>query len=100
MEIVDDCTSYSYHCQRYIELAKMPKYVLRMSMEHPTFRIPNLLSVAQTYGFPLKFISQDLSRGIMVVELEKEEDVGKLLDRGILILSVLDQFSQRLEYQA
>lgn len=67
-------------------IAEMPLYVLRLSMEHPTFRVPSLLSIAQVFGFPIKFISEDLSRGIVVVELEKDQDVENMLERGILIL--------------
>jgi tRNA (guanine10-N2)-methyltransferase len=64
----------------------MPHYVLRMCMEHPTFRIPSLLSVAQQYGFAIRFISEDLYRGVLVVELDNEEDVDRLLERGTLVL--------------
>lgn len=55
-------------------------------MEHATFRIPSLLSVAQLYGFSIKFISEDADRGIVVIELDDDEDVDKLLERGTLIL--------------
>lgn len=64
----------------------MPLYVLRVCMEHATFRIPSLLSVAQLYGFSIKFISEDADRGIVVIELDDDEDVDKLLERGTLIL--------------
>lgn len=64
----------------------MPLYALRMCMDHATFRIPSLLSIAQVSGFPIKFISEDLNRGIVVVELENDGNVKDLLDKGILIL--------------
>lgn len=64
----------------------MPLYALRVCLEHLTFRIPSFLSISQLYGFPIKFVSEDLDRGILVVELERDEDVDKLLERGVLIL--------------
>ena len=64
----------------------MPLYLLRVSLEHLSFRIPSLLSVAQRFGFPIKFKSTDLERGVLVVVLEEEDHVQKILDRGTLVL--------------
>lgn len=64
----------------------MPQYFLRLSLEHLSFRIPELLSIAQLFEFELKFISEDLSRGVVVIEVEKEEYVERILDRGILVM--------------
>lgn len=63
----------------------MTLYALRIILEHLSFRLPSLLSIAETYDFPIKFVSEDLHRSILVVELEKEEDVQRLLDRGTVI---------------
>jgi tRNA (guanine10-N2)-methyltransferase len=64
----------------------MPHYLLRVSLAHESFRIRSILCVAELYNFPIKFISEDRFRSILVVELEKDEDAEKLLDRAILIL--------------
>lgn len=64
----------------------MPVYALRVSLDHTTFRIPSLLSIAELYGFEIKFISENLDRGIILVELKNDEHVDRLLERGVLIL--------------
>ena len=66
----------------------MPKYMLRITQRHDTFRFPSLLSISQLYDFPINFVSspEDYFRGVLIVELEKEEHVQKFLDRGILVL--------------
>ena len=66
----------------------MPFFLLRMTLTRLSFRIPSLLSIAQLYGFEIRFISEDLSRSVLVVELEKEEHAQLLLERGILVLYV------------
>jgi tRNA (guanine10-N2)-methyltransferase len=72
----------------------MPQYILRLSLEHPTFRLPSLKSIADLYGFPLRFVSEDRFRSILVVELEKDEDAEKFLERGILVMYVAIQRSK------
>ncbi|KAL7418709.1 hypothetical protein Q5752_006392 [Cryptotrichosporon argae] len=65
----------------------MPTYFLRVSLVHQTFTIPSLLSIAQTFGFAIRFLSPDLHRGIIVVELDNERDMEHLLDRGVIVIS-------------
>lgn len=48
-----------------------------------------MLSISQLFGFPIKFISEDVYRSVLVVELEKREHVDRLLERGIIVLQVL-----------
>ncbi|TXT16049.1 hypothetical protein VHUM_00552 [Vanrija humicola] len=76
----------------------MPQYFLRLSLEHLSFRIPELLSIAQLFGFELKFVSEDLSRGVVVIEVEKEEHVERILDRGILVISANRLYAQGATY--
>lgn len=66
----------------------MPLYAFRLSLSHPTFRIPHLLSIAQLFDFPIKFISEDLYRSVLVVELQSREDADRILERGIVAMSV------------
>jgi tRNA (guanine10-N2)-methyltransferase len=66
----------------------MPQYILRLSLEHPTFRLPSLKSIADLYGFPLRFVSEDKFRSVLIVELEKDEDAEKFLERGVLVMQV------------
>ena len=67
----------------------MPRYILRLSLEHPSFRLPSLKSIADLYGFPLRFISEDKLRSVLIIELEKDEDAEKFLERGVLVMQVL-----------
>ena len=64
----------------------MPLYILRISLDHTTFRIPSLLSIAQVFDFPIKVVSEDISRGVLVVELERDEHVERLLERATLVM--------------
>jgi tRNA (guanine10-N2)-methyltransferase len=61
----------------------MPRYLLRVTSTHLTFRIPNILSIGQLYGFEIKLVSEDLERGALVIDLEREEHVQYLLDRAL-----------------
>ncbi|WRT63816.1 uncharacterized protein IL334_000741 [Kwoniella shivajii] len=77
----------------------MPLYILRLSLDHTSFRIPSLLSISQVFNFPIRFVSQDLYRGLLVIELEKEEDVNHLLERETLLLSVTELYAQGSTYE-
>ena len=77
----------SFHHIHLSYSSAMPLYLLRVPLSHLTFRIPSLLSVAQLYGFEIRFVSADLYRSVLVVELDKEEYVQHLLDRAILLQS-------------
>jgi tRNA (guanine10-N2)-methyltransferase len=63
----------------------MPLFLLRMTLSHMTFRIPSLLSAAQIYGIPLKIISTEYARGVLVIQLEEPEHIHHLLERCIAI---------------
>lgn len=67
-------------------IVKMPVYLLRIISHHLTFRIPELLSIAKLFEFEIKFLSEDLYRGILLVELEGDEQVQRILDRGVLVM--------------
>lgn len=71
-----------------VHLLVMPLYAFRLSLSHPTFRIPHLLSIAQLFDFPIKFVSEDLYRSVLVVELRNREDADRILERGIVAMSV------------
>ena len=64
----------------------MPLYLLRISLDHITFRIPSLLSIAQVFDFPIKFVSEDLTRSVLIVGLERDEHVQRLLERATLVM--------------
>ncbi|WVN89225.1 uncharacterized protein L203_104443 [Cryptococcus depauperatus CBS 7841] len=76
----------------------MPLYVLRIVIDHISFRLPSLISISQTFEFPIRFVSEDTSRGLLVVELEKDEDIQRILDRETLVLSAAELFAQGATY--
>nr|XP_018266731.1 tRNA (guanine10-N2)-methyltransferase [Kwoniella dejecticola CBS 10117]OBR88889.1 tRNA (guanine10-N2)-methyltransferase [Kwoniella dejecticola CBS 10117] len=78
----------------------MPRYILRISQEHLTFRIPSLLSISQLFDFSIKFISEDQYRGILVIELEKEEHVNHILERDTLVSSISELYAEGKSYAA
>ncbi len=62
------------------------RYLIVFAQAHEDFRVPELLSVAELYGFPLNIETDfDSSRPFGVLVLEKEEHVRLLARRCILI---------------
>ncbi|WWC66811.1 uncharacterized protein I206_100718 [Kwoniella pini CBS 10737] len=76
----------------------MTLYILRVSQDHLTFRIPSLLSISQLFNFPIRFISTDLYRGVLIVELQKEEDVQHILERDTLVSSISELYAEGKTY--
>ncbi|ODN88067.1 tRNA (guanine10-N2)-methyltransferase [Cryptococcus wingfieldii CBS 7118] len=76
----------------------MPQYLLRMVLDHLSFRLPSLLSVSQVFGFPIRFVSEDKSRGLLVIELEKEEHLQHILDRDTLVQSASELYAEGASY--
>ena len=66
--------------------SKMPLYLLRICLENLSFRLPSLYSIADLFNFDIRIVSEDPHRGVLVVELEKEEHVDHILDRGIQVM--------------
>lgn len=64
----------------------MPRYFLRGSLEHPSFRLPEIHSIATLFGFEVRVISEAPDKGILVIDVDNEECIERLLDRGILVL--------------
>ncbi len=67
----------------------LTQYLFVFAQVHDEFRIPELLSVAELYGFEVKFSEnpedRDTSRPFMILELESEEHARMLAGRCILI---------------
>ncbi|AAW46119.1 hypothetical protein CNK00740 [Cryptococcus deneoformans JEC21] len=77
----------------------MPLYALRLVIDHKTFRLPSLLSISQVFGFPIRFVSEDKTRGLLVIELEKDDDMEKILDRETLVLSAAEVYAEGATYE-
>lgn len=63
-----------------------PIYLFRITLHHPTFRIPELLSIAKLYDFEIEFVSTNLHRGVLLVRLDNDEQVDKILERSVLVM--------------
>ena len=62
------------------------QYLIVFAQTHEDFRVPELLSVAELYGFPLNIENDfDPSRPFGILVLEQEEHVRLLARRCILI---------------
>lgn len=67
------------------------KYLLHYAVAHPGFRLPELQSVSELFGFesemklPDEEVDRDPKRPFLVVELEKEEYARQLAKRCVLI---------------
>lgn len=60
--------------------------LIQFAQRHEEFRIPELESVAETYGFKVDYPQgYDITRPFMVVHLEEEDHARKLAERCVLI---------------
>jgi tRNA (guanine10-N2)-methyltransferase len=69
-------------------MASLQRYLIVFAQAHEDFRIPELLSVAELYGFPVVLPpvdDRDTGQPFMTVELEQEEHARLLCKRCILI---------------
>ena len=64
----------------------LTQYLFVFAQVHDEFRIPELLSISELYGFDIKFPEdKDISRPFMILGLESEEHARLLARRCILI---------------
>ncbi|KIJ49558.1 hypothetical protein M422DRAFT_161287 [Sphaerobolus stellatus SS14] len=80
----------------------MPLQVLlQFAQTHDEFRLPELQSVAETYGFEVGLPENpDITRPFMVVTLEEEKHAKLLAERCILVKSVLEYYASAPTYSA
>ncbi|KAF8806675.1 tRNA guanosine-2'-O-methyltransferase [Phlegmacium glaucopus] len=82
----------------------MPSYLFHFADAHNEFRLPELKSIAELYGFPITLPQndddRDPTRPCMVIELEEEEHARILANRCILIKSVFEFYGQGSSYEA
>ncbi|RXK40763.1 hypothetical protein M231_02015 [Tremella mesenterica] len=76
----------------------MPIYLLRVSLDHLSFRLPSLISIGDLYGFSINFLSEDTSRAGLVIELEHESHLQHILDRGVLVISAIELLAKGTSY--
>ncbi|KAF9501953.1 tRNA guanosine-2'-O-methyltransferase [Pleurotus eryngii] len=75
------------------------KYLVVFAQSHSDFRIPELKSIAELYGFPLLLPDPcDPNRPFMVIELDQEEHARSLAKRCILIKSIHEFYGQGDNY--
>ncbi|KZT10705.1 tRNA guanosine-2'-O-methyltransferase [Laetiporus sulphureus 93-53] len=76
------------------------KYLIIFAQAHADFRIPELRSVAELYGFDLTLPEEiDISRPFLVLELASEEHARLLARRCILIKSLCEFYAQGATYE-
>lgn len=66
------------------------QYLFVFAQVHDEFRMPELLSISELYGFEIRFPEndtehKDTSRPFMILELKDEEHAKLLAQRCILI---------------
>ena len=67
----------------------LTQYLFVFAQVHDEFRIPELLSISELYGFEINFPEdQDISRPFMILGLESEDHARLLARRCILIRCV------------
>ncbi|KAJ7096373.1 tRNA guanosine-2'-O-methyltransferase [Mycena epipterygia] len=75
-------------------------YLLVFAQSHSDFRLPELESIAELYGFTITFPADcDPSRPFMVLQLESEEHARLLASRCILIKYVYEFYAQGESYE-
>ncbi|TBU39613.1 tRNA guanosine-2'-O-methyltransferase [Dichomitus squalens] len=79
------------------------QYLFVFAQVHEDFRIPELLSISELYGFEIKFPERledrDTSRPFMLLELESEEHARLLSRRCILIRYVCEFYARGKSYE-
>ncbi|KAI0030795.1 tRNA guanosine-2'-O-methyltransferase [Vararia minispora EC-137] len=76
------------------------QYLFIFAQAHDDFRVPELYSVAELYGFDLVIPEDfDVARPFAVLELEKEEHARLLARRCVLIRSVYEFYARGSNYE-
>lgn len=69
------------------------KILIQFAQAHPDFRIPELLSVAQIYGFDIILPQNpDVTRPFMIIEIQQEHHARLIAQRCILVKFVHHSF--------
>jgi len=85
--------------QRSLPLMRM-RYLFIFAQVHDEFRIPELLSIAELYGFDITFSEKvDTSRPTLILDLESEEHARLLAGRCILIKYVCEFYARGITYE-
>ncbi|KAI0665934.1 tRNA guanosine-2'-O-methyltransferase [Trametes maxima] len=81
----------------------LTEYLFVFAQVHEEFRLPELLSVAELYGFEIKLPDnpedRKITRPFMVIELESEEHAKLLAKRCILIRYVCEFYARGKSYE-
>ncbi|KAH9951552.1 tRNA guanosine-2'-O-methyltransferase [Amylocystis lapponica] len=76
------------------------QYLFVFAQAHDEFRIPELLSAAELYGFEIVFPEDvDICRPFMVLELDSEEHARLLARRCILVRCVCEFYGRGTTYE-
>ena len=71
----------------------MKDYLIHFTLSHIEFRLPELTSIAECYGFPIRLPENEEDRnpkhGFLIVGLESEREVKLLAERCLSIKYVL-----------
>ncbi|KAJ7725872.1 tRNA guanosine-2'-O-methyltransferase [Mycena maculata] len=78
----------------------MPSYLFVFAQSHSEFRLPELESIAELYGFTLSVPGDcDPSRPFMILQLDLEEHARLLASRCILIKYIYEFHAQGKDYE-
>ncbi|KAI9455436.1 tRNA guanosine-2'-O-methyltransferase [Lactarius psammicola] len=76
------------------------QYLVVFAQAHEDFRVPELRSIAELYGFPLTILDDfDASRPFGVLTLDQEEHARFLARRCILIKAVYEFYARGRSYE-
>ncbi|KAH8107747.1 tRNA guanosine-2'-O-methyltransferase, partial [Cristinia sonorae] len=75
-------------------------YLFQFAQVHEEFRIPELLSVSELYGFKIQFPDEiDITRPFMVLGLESDDHARLLTRRCILVKSICEFYARGKTYE-
>nr|VWO99928.1 Lysophospholipase 1 (EC (Phospholipase B 1) [Ganoderma boninense] len=78
----------------------LTQYLFVFAQVHDEFRIPELFSISELYGFDIEFPDEnDTSRPFMILGLESEEHARLLARRCILIRYVCEFYARGRSYE-
>ncbi|KAK8729830.1 hypothetical protein OTU49_008346 [Cherax quadricarinatus] len=70
------------------------RYLLWCANEHIEFRIPELMSIAQMFNIPIKWIDKPKEDPYVILEMQSEDDARKLMSRSMLVRSCYELWGQ------
>lgn len=72
----------------------MKDYLIYFAQAHPSFRIPELESLAKLHDIPVDFLHHDEKNPFLIVKLQSDEHAKLILERSVLSRGIYELWGQ------